>query len=978
MVAIDPNGQVWAWGDNQYGQLGDGLATPIRSSEPVHVEGIDHAVAVAARDQFSVAVTQSGQVWAWGSNTYGQVGSVTDDATPKIEERPVLVAGVPESVAVAAGSGFVVAVTRTGEVWTWGGSSKGQLWPAPNGGSTVPVQLPLDAQAKSVGVGYRDTTVLDTTGTVWKWHFGTSTVAGAFESIESLPEIAQISRGRSHALMVSTEGAVFAFGDNSGGQLGVEDLFDSADPVEVPGLPSMVGVSAGDSYSLALTADGKVWGWGLNEDGQTGDGSFGFNIAPSPTIGLSGIVAVAAGSGTSVAVDSEGLLYTWGSNYLGKLGDGRGATITSPRRVLGVSNIKAIAGGDTLSIALTENGDVYTWGGNSMGAYGAVPDARSTVPALVDLPEAIDSVAVGQAHVVALGSSGSVYTWGQNNVGQLGQGVIGGKRTPAKVTIPDAENDSVVRVVAGNSVSAVVTESGKVYSWGKNDYGDLGTDKKGSVGVPTLVQNLPANDPIVDLAMTNSHSLALTVSNKVYVWGTGTAARLGGQGSGNTFYPPTQVSGLPDDVVGVAAGGSGAFVLTESGDVYAWGVGSDSSLGAGPTSVVPLPIKLDVPEEIADVAPGGQQSLALATSGTVYGAGANQGGGLGIPGLTRYETFTQVPGIADVEMLAHQSFTTLALTGSGELFAWGDTQSCQTGYLPPYMVPTQSPAFFRVAGDPELPEEPVPGEDTVPDAPGSEGSMDDGGPEVPPVSHPPAGGGSPTTAPTAPGQSPAAPIPPATPAAPAAPAAPAVPGSPGRGTAVPRLSASFITVIARAGSTVKIPLAAYVTAGSPAASLTGKVAVAWKASAPKVATLAKSKKTGSFRVKAGSTPRLSIRTAKVGVSKITLKAPGAKSYVITVRAVAKDKMKKVAKVRIEVRGSGITRVAPGSSVRLKAWVSPTGAVRSKAVWKSSDSSIATVDKVGTVTAVGEGKAVITAIVQGKTARKTVTVTPSQG
>ncbi|MDR1426545.1 MAG: Ig-like domain-containing protein, partial [Bifidobacteriaceae bacterium] len=791
-------------------------------------------------------------------------------------------------------------------------------------------------------------------------------VAGAFEPIESLPEIAQIAMGAGYGLLVSTGGTVFAFGDNRYGQLGIPDPYGSADPVEVPGLPSIVGVAAADFHALAVTADGKVWGWGQNDDGQTGDGSFGSVVAPGPVIGLTGIVAVAAGGGSSVAVDSAGFLHTWGYNPWGKLGDTRGQTITSPRHFLGVTNIKAIAGGDNTSVALTKDGEVYTWGHSAIGAYGAVPEGDSHVPALVKLTEPIDSLAMGSDHVVALGYSGSVYSWGQDYSGETGQGEIGASQTPAEVTIPGAESDPVVRVVAGNSVSAVITKSGKVYSWGRNDYGALGNGAGGSVSVPRLVRGLPPNDPIVDLAMTSFHSLALTQSKRVYVWGTGVAAALGRDSSRSAVYEPTEVP-APDDVKTVAAASKAAFVVTESGDAYVWGQGYHSSLGVGTTETLELPTKLDVLDGIADVAPGETQSVALSTSGYVYGTGDNYEGGLGIAGTsTVVEGFTLVPGIADVQMLTHSRLTTLALTTSGELWAWGYTSRGQTGFLPPQRVPAQSPVGFRVAFELELPERPTPGEtpggDGVPDVPGSEDSVDDGGPAVPPVSPPPAGDDTPTTAPTAPGESPVAPIP------------PAAPGAPDGGSPVSKVTASFITVIARAGSTVKVPVAAHVTAGSP----TGTVAVAWKASAPKVATLTKGKKAGSVKVKAGSTSRLSIRTAKAGVSKITLKVPGGKDYVITVKAVAKDKVKKVAKVRIEVRGSGSTRVTPGSSVRLKAWVSPIGAVRSAALWKSSEPSVATVDRVGKVTAVGEGKAVITAIVQGKTARKTITVTSPQG
>ncbi|HHM04491.1 MAG TPA: hypothetical protein ENJ19_01950, partial [Gammaproteobacteria bacterium] len=120
-LALDEAGLVWSWGDNSYGQLGDGTTAPRHS--PMLVAGLGPAVAVAAGARHSLALTAEGRVWSWGSNEYGQLG----DGSTTSRSTPQAIAGLSDVVEIGAGRYHSLARTRDGRLWTWGANFSGQL-----------------------------------------------------------------------------------------------------------------------------------------------------------------------------------------------------------------------------------------------------------------------------------------------------------------------------------------------------------------------------------------------------------------------------------------------------------------------------------------------------------------------------------------------------------------------------------------------------------------------------------------------------------------------------------------------------------------------------------------------------------------------------------------------------------------------------------------------------------------------------------
>ena len=345
-------GPVYAWGSNTYGQLsfaGSSTATPTK------LTGIGQAIAVAAGQRHSLVVSRNGTVWAFGDNRDGQLG--TGDTTPS--QAPVRVAGLNGAVAVAAGWDHSLAVLSDGTVWAWGGNYAGQLGNGTTTPSLVPVQVPGIAGAVAVAANVDQSYALGADGTVWAWggnnwgQVGDGTTTNALSPVAVLSGAVAVSAGEAHALAVRADGTVWGWGGDFSFQLGYTP--DPTDPhparltpAPVDGISGAVAVAAGYDHSLAVLADGSVLAWGDDTNGELGLGrNNDFVPTPTPVPGLTNIVAAAAGYNDSLVLGAKGHAWGFGTDYYGELGNGYPSDIEydSPVEVA-VHGLSGIAAGE--------------------------------------------------------------------------------------------------------------------------------------------------------------------------------------------------------------------------------------------------------------------------------------------------------------------------------------------------------------------------------------------------------------------------------------------------------------------------------------------------------------------------------------------------------------------------------------------------------------------------------------------------------
>ncbi len=286
-LALLSDGTMLAWGENGNGQLGDGTHAWDHGLGPVQVLNLKGITAIAAGYWHSLALRIDGTVWAWGSNSYGQLG----DNSQNERYAPVRVSGLSNVIAIAAGTEFSLALKKDGTVWAWGDNSYGQLGDGNGGGvdafSAVPVR------------------------------------------VSGLTGITAISGGYQHALALKDNGIVWAWGRNDVYQCGVDSAGSSElVPVQAGGLTGVTTIAAGGWHSLALKDDNTVWAWGSNYYRQIGSGSTDVNIlAPEQVANLStgaAVAALGAGENHSFAMKADGTLFSWGNNESGQVGVGIG------------------------------------------------------------------------------------------------------------------------------------------------------------------------------------------------------------------------------------------------------------------------------------------------------------------------------------------------------------------------------------------------------------------------------------------------------------------------------------------------------------------------------------------------------------------------------------------------------------------------------------------------------------------------------
>jgi hypothetical protein len=276
-LALRSDGTVWAWGDNRAGQLGRGT-TSNHEVTPARVTGLAGVTKISAGADFALALRSDGTVSAWGDNRRGQLGNGTAASSP----MPVKVAGLSQVTGISAGYDSSMATRTNGisaitSVWTWGCNDFGQLGDGTLTSHSTPERvtgLPVYIAGISAGGGFTArlgdgisatggfATVLGTDGTVWAW--GDDSAGQLGNARSSIPVtrpvntigtgsgITQLSAGDFHVLALKSNGTALAWGSNGSGQLGNGTTTDPADPVQVTGLANATQVAAGGRFSLAV------------------------------------------------------------------------------------------------------------------------------------------------------------------------------------------------------------------------------------------------------------------------------------------------------------------------------------------------------------------------------------------------------------------------------------------------------------------------------------------------------------------------------------------------------------------------------------------------------------------------------------------------------------------------------------------------------------------------------------------------------
>ncbi len=372
---------VEAWGDNTYGQLGNGTVGG-GDSQPEPIAGLSNVASVAAGSVTGYARGNDGTVRSWGANGMGQMGNGFGYGTSPTPNQVGYASGVGAASTVV-GSGNTAFSLTGNQVYAWGDNADGEGGLGTTATQNSPAAT-LVSNATQVAAGYATGYALTTAGKVESWGINGGALGNG------------------------------SYGTGCG-DTPVDSGCLQSTPTVIAGLSNVVSIAADWDNAFAIESNGSVWAWGWNAEGELGNGTVGgagcytdatqpncVATAPVEISGLTGITKIVGGVATAYAITSTGTVESWGSNQEGELGvgtDGAGECQSdtppttcwsaTPVAVSGLTAIKDIAAGSLFAEALTTSGTVLTWGDDTFGQLGLTGSS--------DSPETVTGLPVASA-----------------------------------------------------------------------------------------------------------------------------------------------------------------------------------------------------------------------------------------------------------------------------------------------------------------------------------------------------------------------------------------------------------------------------------------------------------------------------------------------------------------------------------------------------------------------------------------------------
>jgi alpha-tubulin suppressor-like RCC1 family protein len=672
-LAVSQSGDVWSFGHGDNGRLGNnstrGSLVPERTQGKVNTE---NCIFVAAGESHSACVDDRGNVYTWGTGTYGRLGSggENDQLVPMIVDTLAKI----DSVMVSCGAFHTAVLTVTGDLWAFGGGLYGKLGFGNQENSMIPMKLPRPQNGipyAQVACGSFHTLAVTENGIVYAWGFGGHgrlglskeedmlTTPTALTSLDPATNKCSGSTVRRFRTLITKQDLIVHDGE--------QDDKDDDEPAT-----RIIDVGAGAKHSMYCTSQGHVYTWGHNDCGQLGNQRNTVEPFTKPEqikahIGGLRIVSVACGANHSLCVTARGDVYTWGLGKSGQLGHGSTDNMTSPNciQLLQGKTVIIVCGGEDNSGCVTDSGDLYTWGAGEMGKLGHGPATTSCLlPRLIrgDLHDKnVKQLSMGLSHTAVVVNQGTLYSWGAGWFGRLGHGDTQNVYEPKKI-------ESLVfkrfkQISCGSYHSIAVTVDNECYTWGRGDE-RLGVNARTNQLLPMLVESLSSRHINIDYVVASEeHSMAVGIDGTVYAWGLGKYCKLGvsepdAKNKEDDVAMPEKVLSLfqkgmdadilnldvaPADFASTSTSGSVAKVdrrmikslsnhniaLDQNGTVWVWGCAGQGRLGVEhATRSIPLAVPRDIAfheEMYGDVSAG--QDVAQKRSG--QGGGVDGSGALG-------------------------------------------------------------------------------------------------------------------------------------------------------------------------------------------------------------------------------------------------------------------------------------------------------------------------------------------------------------
>ncbi|KPQ00943.1 MAG: extracellular concanavalin A-like lectin/glucanase [Bacteroidetes bacterium HLUCCA01] len=703
-LLLASDGSVYSFGDNGYGQLGQGDTQSRRFPTQITAGGIDTLTitAIAAGSETSMLLSEEGIVYVFGTNNIGALGT-RNLPSPILSPAPLAHANIEGYTfkAIALGgegdSSTSFFIADNDSVFAMGVNGQGQLGLGNFDFKDEPTLIPSSqfggkTITKIVASGL-NTLALASDSTVFSWGSFAGGLLGQENPSSNVPNPTLLSHSNlmgkkivdldvivsnveDRAFLVASDGTVFAFGEGETGSLGLginSGQIDVPTPITHSSLASkhIVQAVAGVDHSLFLASDGSVFASGYGRSGQLGSGYAQTTTVPMPVDSThyagNTITGIAAGNENSFLLGDDGTVYSFGYYSPGplfselQLGREGFQNVPRPKAIdhpnLNGHRVVDVVAGGYRSFLRTEAGKVFAFGLNSYGGLGNGDSLNVYVPVMLDHPNLAGKKVVDVAttysgtgnsnrgHTLLLTDEGSVFAFGANDYGQLGLGDFEDRNVPTELTHSNLSGKTITHIAAGALHSMLLASDGSVFLWGEGGAGEMGYGNTDDLNVPTLATHV-------------------TSLGKTYAGGA-----IGYQSSNNRF-PHFILLASDSTVVSFGENGRGQLGIGSQTDTYTPTLISSANI-AGKKPI--------------GVQAGFQTSMLLMDDGTVFSFGIASRVGFVVPSFIGYPEPTQVIGehIAGrrVTDIATNYRHTLAVVDEGTILSFGEYSPSSTNFL---------------------------------------------------------------------------------------------------------------------------------------------------------------------------------------------------------------------------------------------------------------------------------------------------------
>jgi|GEM_PF-1034439 len=342
----------------------------------------------------------------------------------------------------------------------------------------------------------------------------------------------EISVGQFHSVAIRDNGTLWAWGQNTNGQLGDGTNINKSYPIQIGEDNDWKVVSAGGYHTVAIKEDGTLWAWGANNFGQLAilGGSI-TRYSPVKVDTMHNWKFVSCGTYHSIALKTDSTLWVWGYNNYGQLGDGTNTQKNTPTQILNTTPWKIVRAGGSHTVAIKYDSTLWTWGENIFGGLGDGTTSSKNIPVHISPSNYWIDVSAGASHTLAIKSDSTLWGWGYNGYGGVGDGTTINRKLPVLIDV--SRNWKSIFAKASFSIGTKL--DGTLWGWGRNDVGSLGNGTTTTLLLPEQISGL--TDWHMIASGVSGHNIASRAGGSLWAWGHNSAGQVGDSTNTNRNIP---------------------------------------------------------------------------------------------------------------------------------------------------------------------------------------------------------------------------------------------------------------------------------------------------------------------------------------------------------------------------------------------------------------------------------------------------------